>query len=283
MATDTPSSTREVRRAAQRMLNERVRNDFEWDPETPEPGPLEGAVEYRERYYGTTSGPDSEPDVAEEPYKFESPDSIGNAMERRRKRRKRRRRKALEEEMTWNEGMECFVRRRDAWTSATRSPDPATPFLPNSSEETTTSDAHQNGSLGYSTPLVPLAPPILPPDNPIRAGISPRTYTDIYSKVVLSSRTPTVPINLADMTGALVHGWKEAGEWPPKPNPPDPLIGRRKRASGSHGGRTDGILANHPHVKKGVESMKRVLRLSGSSHGSGHGASGGTLAGENGA
>ena len=27
---------------------------------------------------------------------------------------------------------------------------------------------------------------------------------------------PTIPINLSDVVGALVLGWKKDGEWPPK-------------------------------------------------------------------
>ena len=40
-----------------------------------------------------------------------------------------------------------------------------------------------------------------------------------------------MPINLADVTRALVCGWKDEGEWPPKQTAVgmlDPLVGRRR-------------------------------------------------------
>ena len=66
-------------------------------------------------------------------------------------------------------------------------------------------------------PLVPVAPPFIPSSNPVRATITPTIYPSIYSKVVVQGLTPTVPINLADLTKAMVQGWKSDGQWPPKP------------------------------------------------------------------
>jgi hypothetical protein len=51
----------------------------------------------------------------------------------------------------------------------------------------------------------------------MRATITPSIYPSIYSKVVVQALTPTIPINLSDITKALVQGWKADGEWPPKP------------------------------------------------------------------
>lgn len=65
--------------------------------------------------------------------------------------------------------------------------------------------------------LLPVAPSFIPPTNPIRATITPSIYPSIYTKVVVQGMTPTVPVNLADLTKALVQGWKNDGEWPPKP------------------------------------------------------------------
>ncbi|KAJ5720467.1 uncharacterized protein N7483_008401 [Penicillium malachiteum] len=65
--------------------------------------------------------------------------------------------------------------------------------------------------------LIPVAPPFLAPDNPVRATITPTIYPSIYTKVVVQGMTPTVPVNLADLTKAMVQGWKADGQWPPKP------------------------------------------------------------------
>ncbi|CAI7590291.1 unnamed protein product [Penicillium bialowiezense] len=50
-------------------------------------------------------------------------------------------------------------------------------------------------------PLVPVAPPFIADSNP----------------VVVQGMTPTMPINLAHLTKAMVQGWKSDGQWPPKP------------------------------------------------------------------
>ncbi|KAL4803544.1 hypothetical protein BDV18DRAFT_42541 [Aspergillus unguis] len=69
----------------------------------------------------------------------------------------------------------------------------------------------------FHDPLIPVVPSLIATSNPIRASITPAMYPSIYSKVVIQGLTPTVPINLADMTNAMVQGWKADGQWPPKP------------------------------------------------------------------
>lgn len=49
-----------------------------------------------------------------DPYKFESPEAVGNLLAER----KRKRRKLVEEEMQYNEGLKTWAQRRDAWTQA---------------------------------------------------------------------------------------------------------------------------------------------------------------------
>jgi len=302
-------SNQTAAREARRFLAERVRDDWDW-PNTLIPWPVSdeevrGLTEFRERYYGTTSGSEAETELETnggiDPYKFDSPDSIALAVESKLEDRKRKRRATLEEEMAWNEGVACFVQRRDAWTGATA----VKKYGMNkrisiiSPTETSISNAiangeepsHDDSNTILSTPRItqnsesvtPIARPLLP-HNPIRDSISPKTYPEIYSKVVVSSRSPSVPINLADMTRALVQGWKENGEWPPRAGPLDPLAGRRKNAvAAAKRGRDDVVnaygeeafLKHHPHVKKGMESVKRIFRLSGghnSSSGIAHGS-----------
>jgi hypothetical protein len=304
-------------RHARRFLAEHVRSDWDWPSVLPaQPFSDErpdSPLEYRERYYGTTSGSESglgEPEVAgaKDPYKFDSPDSIATAIWERREQRKRKRQQAFEDECRWNEGMAVFAKRRDVWTGAVASGANGKMEVEGEAEgdaeaeqrklkkqgddrqgvgatvthrsPTTSSSESAMMSTAPSTPirppdgglLIPIAKPMLA-SNAIRKSITPKAYPDIYNKVVLSSRTPSVPINLADMTKAIVQGWKDNGEWPPKTTPLDPLMGKRKSAlDGVHHSPKEvnrinpeaTFLSNHPHVKKGVESVKRVFRLSGS-------------------
>jgi len=296
-------SNQTAARDARRFLADRVRDDWAW-PDTPPPWSqsdeeVRGVGDFRERFYGTTSGSDADPDAAADtgadPYKFDSPDSIAVAVESKLESRKRRRRETLAEEMAWNEGVSCFVRRRDAWTGAaavkkygakrrsvTDQPEVFSMEMSGSGASDTTGmgDDVQNvsttrpASQAESTAesLVPVARPLLPL-NPIRGSISSKIYPDIYNKVVVSARTPSVPINLSDMTRALVQGWKDNGEWPPKAGPLDPLPGGRKKINvlrstagkgEAKGHGEDAFLAHHPHVKRGMESVRKIFRLSGS-------------------
>ncbi|KAJ5773035.1 hypothetical protein N7457_007931 [Penicillium paradoxum] len=51
-------------------------------------------------------------------------------------------------------------------------------------------------------PLIPVAPP---------------SFRMTTRFVVVQGMTPTVPVNLAHLTKAMVQGWKADGQWPPKP------------------------------------------------------------------
>ncbi|KAF5667577.1 atrophin [Fusarium heterosporum] len=79
--------------------------------------------------------------------------------------------------------------------------------------------------------LLPLAPPLLPPSNPLRASITPSVYLSLYDKVIIHSLQPSCPINLSDMLRACVTGWKRDGEWPPRPTmAPTPVAKKKKKA-----------------------------------------------------
>lgn len=293
-------------RAARRFLTDRVRDDWDW-PTVPDywsasDEEVRGVNEFRERYYGTTSPEpetDAEASAAADPYKFDSPDSIGDAVELKNQSRKRKRRAAQEAEMVWNEGLVCFVQRRDVWTGAAAvrkygarrlekeepsedatdaseekppedeesAPTEPTPSEPAPLEPAVPPPETSSAKNDPADPLIPLAPPLLA-DNPIRTSIKPKIYTDIYNNIVVTQRTPAVPINLADMTRALVQGWKENGEWPPKAAPLDPLAGRKRAAVlGTRMENGDGpFLSHHPHMKKGMESVKRMFHLNGHHH-----------------
>ncbi|OAA40717.1 hypothetical protein ISF_09796 [Cordyceps fumosorosea ARSEF 2679] len=76
--------------------------------------------------------------------------------------------------------------------------------------------------------LLPLVQPILPPNNPLRASITPNVYIGLYDKVILHNLQPSCPINLADMLRSCVTGWKRDGEWPPRSTPYSPPAAKKK-------------------------------------------------------
>lgn len=241
------------------------------------------------------------------PYRFESPDAIQESLvERRRKRRA-----ALEEEAEWNPGLRFFLERRDAWTGAKKKrlvADPAAAQqdtepdgLANgesssaeTEEQETTSpprspteklddlkladeDAQPNNSECFESDdsLVPVMGPFIPDSNCIRSSITPAIYASIYSKVILQGLTPTVPINLSDVTKAIVAGWKADGQWPPKITVPPPgsdvpvrkkgrpVANNADKASrrGSLGGHGTGV-ANAVKKVFGLSHLRRLSRSS---------------------
>ncbi|PGH23511.1 hypothetical protein AJ80_02465 [Polytolypa hystricis UAMH7299] len=138
---------------------------------------------------------------------------------------------------------------------------------------------------GPDEPLVPVVQPLLPASNPVRASITPAIYPSIYSKIIIQSLTPAVPINLSDVTKALVQGWKADGEWPPKPTmPQDPPVARKKPTTTAESSAKSKRLSG-----SGVTgAVKKVFGFSGSrfhirssSHGGG-GGGGGRTAGDTG-
>ncbi|KAI1753084.1 hypothetical protein F4782DRAFT_97261 [Xylaria castorea] len=77
--------------------------------------------------------------------------------------------------------------------------------------------------------LLPIPPPLLPAANPMRASITPASYTAIYDKIIVHALTPACPVNLADVLRACVVGWKRDGEWPPRPIEVPPVVAVRKK------------------------------------------------------
>ena len=80
--------------------------------------------------------------------------------------------------------------------------------------------------------LIPIASPLLPPQNPLRASITPSLYLTLYDKLIGQSIAPACPINLKDMLRACVAGWQRDGEWPPKPTAVDIGFGAIARRTG---------------------------------------------------
>ncbi|KAK3297746.1 uncharacterized protein B0H64DRAFT_392954 [Chaetomium fimeti] len=81
---------------------------------------------------------------------------------------------------------------------------------------TISQDSNAVGVLYPVHTVVPVAPPLLPPQNAMRSSIQPSMYSSLYDRVVSQSQQPSCPVNLADMLRACVVGWKRDGEWPPK-------------------------------------------------------------------
>jgi hypothetical protein len=73
----------------------------------------------------------------------------------------------------------------------------------------------------------------------IRTPIKPSSYSTIYSRLVVQANTPAVPLNLKHVVRALVFGWKQNGEWPPRPAPriDVPVLKRRS-----------GMIAARPEI-----------------------------------
>ncbi|MCJ1229136.1 hypothetical protein MMC12_005801 [Toensbergia leucococca] len=243
-----------------------------WPPQAPlPPNRTTASTPYHPRL---SDSPSPSPPPTPNPYKYDSPDSIPSASPPSSPGpRKRKRHQRLCDEMAWNSGLDTWVRRRDAWTGAVDAPPaepltPATPTTPTRPSSQTvitpTSPKHSSNQPTtttttmtpnpYNPPLVPHPIPLLPATNPTRAAITPRTYPSIYSKIVLQGLTPSVPINLSDLTRAIVEGWKEEGAWPPPPGgrsaEPDVVVGGGKRKEGG--------LA-----RRGVGKVRRVLGLRG--------------------
>ncbi|KAK5705077.1 hypothetical protein LTR97_002191 [Elasticomyces elasticus] len=223
-------------------------------------------------------------------YRFDGPDDVGAQIWSRRTARKRKRQNDQAEELSWNEGLKHWTSQRDAWSSAkvsssvdqaqiraehetTTSPGSSRSLesTPRTSTSSTTAEVSSAattpdpapGVSRYSPPAVlsPYSDVVLPvcaailPDHPIRRRISPAMHTEIYSKIIVQARTPSVPINLTTLVSSLIAGWKADGEWPPKSVPLEPSIGRRKAKAGSAGGESS--------LKSGVKAVGRVLRLTG--------------------
>ncbi|CAD6583082.1 MAG: hypothetical protein ASARMPREDX12_001165 [Alectoria sarmentosa] len=246
----------EAVRAAKQQIRSKLREDWTWPPTSSPPDALDSPdaiSEWCERD-SDSSIASTPPGPNPDPYKYDSPDSLHQPVLSRKRKRKRR----LREEMEWNEGLRTYVERRDAWSGARirpRTPPPASrspfesPYL-----------QAQPPTNGSSSPppsprtLVPVAPPILPPDHPIRATVQPATYPQIYSKIIVQGLAPTVPINLKDVVSALVSGWKKDGEWPPK--------SEAEKTSQAQAVAGEGMgMGAHPRkaVKRSVGKVKKVF------------------------
>ena len=294
---EKPASKTEALRAAKRFLLSTIRSDWNYTTggvsdalssvhiESREP------LEYRVRVDGSSDfesdGTNHKKATAQksnesDPYKFDSPDAIGTSI----LEKKRKKRKLFEEEMQWNEGIRTYAKRRDAWTGATdrwpgkrrrmgpgfdtdsgrngsNSTDVSAewPLSRSPSDPQSSSSDSLNPPDDEPGPWLPVYSPLLPDDNPVRANITPAAYPTIYSKVVIQSLTPAVPIPLTHMTYALIAGWKQDGAWPPQSQAPVTSVRHEgsKKSSGLLKFRKQRTNSEKSRVKKGLGVVKKAL------------------------
>jgi hypothetical protein len=184
---------------------------------------------------------------------YETPDSVGSTLAERKRRRHLRRQKRLQDEMAWNIGLAHWSARRNTWTCAQHG---ASTTISTPTESTTTRLPIQDSDL-----LLPLPTPILP-NHPIRNNVTSHTHGEIYTKIILQGRTPSIPLNLSDVTKSLIHGWKEEGNWPPKPTPAEASLVKKKKGGEEQGGGGGGG-GDRKMLRKGVAAVGRVLGLRG--------------------
>lgn len=170
----------------------------------------------------------------EDEYRFDSPDSVGAAIRKSQDDRKKRRRKRLEEELAVNDGLRCFTERRDAWTGARHVPHSLHSATSPLQKHTTLSESTYSEDGDSSTAIerddesdwddtqIPIAPPLIPPDNAMRSSVTPSSYNMIFDKIVTNHMAPMCPINLKDITRSCVKGWQRDGTWEP-PRTPTPV------------------------------------------------------------
>ena len=276
-------------RSARQEIRNNVQEDWIW-PYTSESkekylqkNRVKPGIEWRERD-PDSSAPTSPiiPPTSANACKYDSPDSLTEAI----RARKHKRRKLLLAEMSWNDGLNNYIQRRDAWTAGLTLPSTITsprPHILPSGKTVLSSELFTSQSYDPRLPesienppsdiieLTPLPPPLLPPENLIRSSITPLHYPSIYRGMVVQGTSPNIPINLADVTRAMVAGWKADGEWPPKPTTSEPAIAKRKKkkkkdAIASHSGQEDilPILDRRERISlasRGVGKVKKVLGM----------------------
>lgn len=256
-----------VNRSQEILVEEDWQEREEWISNASESEDETGAT------IGTLSVVDAS--TSNDPFRFDSPDGVGDTLRKTADDRKARRRRRLQEEMRVNDGLSCFTHRRNAWTCARHVRRIARTSLNTTPLKRTLSRPTSKPSPTTPKPCVPaqeddildlitevrIAPPILPPDTPMRKGINERAYVTIYDKIVLQSQTPFCPINLSVITKSCVEGWKRDGEWPPKSGEMEAVIASVKKTGLGLEGGVGRESESKDGLGAGVKS-KSVLRRS---------------------
>lgn len=249
-ASDAPQDARD-------LINQHIRQTSTASNEQLADRPPIG---WRERYYSDGEDSASDNDDDNTPPAFDTPDSVGTDLEARKQRRRQRRQQRFDDEMKENIGLAHWSAQRNTWTGAQSrtvaiqvapATEPVSSQLQSPQTPSPAATTNASSTLAEAIPdtdlKVPVTQPLLP-DNAIRSRITTNSYSDIYTKIVLQGRTPSIPINLTDMTRSLVQGWKEEGQWPPKPTPAEPSLVKKN---------------GHPNIKGGLNKLGRVFGLKG--------------------
>lgn len=200
----------------------------------------EGKTEWRERDFSSPC-----PSPSPKPSSCSRHDTTFNrhgSSEMHAREKRRRRRGLLDEEMSWNAGLSHWMAQRDAWTGARlrrvhhhrqHHHQHLSPSFSAAAASSTTAvvddifspgDAHRpnNTKASPSSEIdvieeVPIpSSPLLSISTRLRESMTSEVHAQIYSKAVIRSMTPRTPLNLADVTNAIVAGWKTDGLWPPQ-------------------------------------------------------------------
>lgn len=134
----------------------------------------------------TMQGATTSPKPILSPFRFDSPDSVGAAVLSKVQTKRAKRRRALRDEVAWNDGLACFVARRDAWTGAKTvrvrpKASVTSPTSPTSARRLsfwrTTSHTRRESSSSQpgTTPHLPLTATISAPAAPAGNPLSPTT------------------------------------------------------------------------------------------------------------
>ncbi|OKL62521.1 hypothetical protein UA08_02927 [Talaromyces atroroseus] len=108
------------------------------------------------------------------------------------------------------------------------------------------SDDNENYDYDSDDSMIPVMEPFIADSNYVRSSITPAIYASLYSKVIVQGLTPTIPINLSDITRTLVAGWKSDGQWPPKPTvpPPGSDVPVRRKGKGQFSSKNDNVTVD---------------------------------------
>ncbi|KAI9791879.1 MAG: hypothetical protein M1816_003424 [Peltula sp. TS41687] len=149
--------------------------------------------------------------------------------------KRRRRRNRLEEEMSWNANLRHWMAQRDAWTggrvrlvyhrsaavsnaeylTATTTTANTAPFA--DARRSSINDP-RSVSYSYNVDVIEEVPmpsaPLLSISPQLReANKTPENRAQIYKALVREGKSPWAPVNLADVTYAIVAGWKADKTW----------------------------------------------------------------------
>lgn len=252
------AESKEATRRARAFLSTAVRTDWEF-PKVESTKQTDthdfasrGEVAWTQRRYSSCDET-PEPGGRSPPTPARTGSSRGrNPVQRDNTRSKRqaRLRAELLQECSTNVGLAHWCVQRDAWTRAK---------IGSTEGERMSTSPGQGGStsLEFSAEdeqamLLPIPQPILQ-DHPLRARVDKNAYGEIYSKVIVQGRTPSIPINLTHVTNALVHGWKAEGNWPPKDSLAETVVGKKKATKDTEG------HGRNP-LRKGVQAIGRAFR-----------------------